>query len=397
MQRIVWEIQTDIFAQCACVGAIYDSVHSEEPAEQERKQPTERKRSSTDPIVMSVPTSNDLDSNSMLADTDVAHHEQKRECGIVPPNLTLLHNGAASGGATSLDDIRPMFSTPTTPQSTSYNTKTQYTGFGLAQSQPNSTNISMRSISQSSQDPYSSYSSSTSSHVSSSSSLIQGSVTEAVLERTSVLLLHQVTADLQKMNPSHSQPLSMGTPQFGYQYGHSKSFHGTHATYPESNQLQPLTAQTLPIRLNTAAAPTQPAIQGPTISEIYSDPEELERGKTEDQSKNTLFQRRSTLKSSGEGVQVRDYDDSTLRSKQKKVDSPDIERSRTPKVTDNTLPKSDSRDFDRTLAEGKTQPSIIHGAGIVVSIVSAIITAYIYICMGIRLACTFLVWSDCIV
>lgn len=306
---------------------------------------------------MTGPTpAGDIESNSMLADTGAVYQEHKMEYGIVPPNLTLLRNGAENRGATSLDDVRPMCSTPTTPPSASYSTQAQYRDpFSLAQSQPSSTNISMRSISQSSQDPYSSYSSSTGSHVSSSSSLLQRNITDAVLERTSVMLFHQVTAGFQRY-PNNSQ--AVGNTQFGYQYGHSRSFHEPHVTYPEPQQLEP-SAQTLP-RLNTAA-PTQPAIQGPTISEIYSDPEEVEKERAENRSKKGISQKRQIVKSSTEGVhEGHDYDDTTLRPKQKTSDSPEIERSRTPRVGENPLPdQSDSRDLDVTVADRKLQPTVL--------------------------------------
>lgn len=312
---------------------------------------------------MTVPTpAGDIESKSVLADTGVVHQEHKMECGIVPPNLTLLRNGTENRGATSLDDVRPMCSTPTTPPSACYSTQTQYRDpFSLAQSQPSSTNISMRSIS-GSQDPYSSYSSSTSSHVSSSSSLLQRNITDAVVERASVMLLHQVNAGFQRFNPTNSQ--AVGNTQFGYQHGHSRSFHEPHVTYPESHQLQP-SVQTLP-RLNTAA-PTPPAIQGPTINEIYSDPEEIEKERADNQNKKSMSQKKSSREGVHEG---HDYDDDTLRPKQKTSDSPEIERSRTPRVGENPVPdQSDSRDLDVTVAERKMQPTV-HGRGIVLLLFS---------------------------
>lgn len=370
MQGIVGEIPflhiLGIYVYCSIIACMAISLYSGEAIEQELRQSIERRRSSTDPIVMTVQTPGDLESKPTHADTGIAHQEHKIEPGIFPPNLTLLRNGAENRGATSLDDVRPMCSTPSTPPSASYSTKSQHRSpfkFSLAQSQSSSTNTSMRSISQSSQDPYSSYSSSNGSHVSSSSSLPQGNITDAVLERTSVMLLHQVTANFPRFNPNNNQ--LVGDTQFGYQYGQRRSFHEPHVTYAESHQLQ-RSAQTLP-RLNTAT-PTQPAIQGPTISEIYSDSEDVEKGQTENQSKKRMSQKRM-LGGSREGVhEGHDYDDTTL-TKQKPSDSPNIERSRTPRLAENPPPdQTDSQDLDVAVAE--RPPAHAYGRGIHVCITS---------------------------
>ena len=322
-----------------------------------------KKRSSIDPGTMTTSIPSDLDSRSMPTDALTLQQEQLKKSanGTVLPNLTLLQKGAGDG-TTSLDDIRPMCSSPNSPMSASYSTHRQHTDgrifqFGLTRSRPGSTNTSQRSISQSSQEPYSSFSSSNGSRVSSVSSLPQGSITEAVLERTSAMLFDRVTADLQFC---------------GYQFGLRTSYHGPHRSNPETSQLQLMTAHTMP-RNNPPSSLTQSAtiskepIHGPTISEIYSDPEE-DKGL---ENETGLSRRRGTLECPTGNVVCKSmcelppsdtaYDDTTLRLKRKERKSSDNERSRTPKALEQQL-QAEHRELDANLALGIHQ-SPSHGKG----------------------------------
>jgi hypothetical protein len=107
------------------------------------------------------------------------------------------------------------------------------------------------------------------------------------------------------------------------QSGHGGSFHGPHAPAPETFQLQLMASHTLPPRINPATVCSQPAIgpiSRPTITEIYSDPEEDE--KTSSQSKGTL---ECLADPRREPIEVREqnsyhtnsYDDTTLRPRQR--------------------------------------------------------------------------------
>ena len=203
-----------------------------------------RERSATDPYKgLAVSTPSDLDIRSISSD-GFSMLQQDSD----PATVT------SGTGAGSLDNV---LSNPTTPASVS-----QRQHVGLTRSPPSGTSMSLRSISQSSQE-YGSYLSSSSSCVSSSSSLHQGSLTQAVLERTSAMLLDRVTTEIATFGHHPS--------------GHSRSFHGPHNTpNPDTIQLQLTTSRTLPPGTAPALCmpPAAEPIRRPSISEIYSDQEE---------------------------------------------------------------------------------------------------------------------------
>ena len=254
---------------------------------------------------MTASTPSGLDSNSEACTAQ----ERRQEDYIVPTSLTPLHTGAADG----VDNV----SLPGTPVSTaSYGRPVQQAHpCSLARSSSSgrkSTN-SLQHFCQNNHDHYSSYSSSDGSCVSSYSSLPQGSIFDAVVERTSAKLFDHMVAESRSSNSNYMYRQS----------GHGGSFHGPHAPAPETFQLQLMASHTLPPRINPATVCSQPAIgpiSRPTITEIYSDPEEDE--KTSSQSKGTL---ECLADPRREPIEVREqnsyhtnsYDDTTLRPRQR--------------------------------------------------------------------------------
>ena len=227
-----------------------------------------RRRSDTDPLTQSTTS---LPLNSVSGDASTAQ-------------LT----GDGSG---SLGNIYP----PTPGSSFSSQLPQTPLSGSLARSPPSGTSFSLRSTSQSSQD-HSCSASSNSSCVGSHSSL--NHATEAVLERTSQMLFEHVTANL-----SRSLPRS-----------------GVHGI-PASLQLAQSTSQTLPPRITSFLPPPAYPVEGPTISEIFSDQEE-----------SGLEERRDTLVE--RKVQATQTSSLTTKFELKpEMRERDIEQSATPRVS----------------------------------------------------------------
>ena len=262
-----------------------------------------KKRSTSHPVTAS--TSSGLDSNP----EDCITQDRRQEDYTVPASLTPLHNGAENGGG-FLDNV----SLPGTPLSTaSYGGPVQQAHpCSSAQSSSIGTTNSLQHFCQHNQEHCSNYSSSTSgSCFSSCSSLPQGNIFDAVVERTSAKLADRMMAGVHSGNSNY----------MCRQSGHGGSYHGPHAPPPETLQL--MTSHTLPPRISPAAI--QPAnckgpICGPTITEIYSEPEEDEKAQLQ---RNGILECPENPRRGPHEVREQNsphtssYDDTTLRPKQR--------------------------------------------------------------------------------
>ena len=332
-----------------------------------------KKRSSTDPLDMSQSTL----SLTLTESTDVQHEQMGRlENGPVLP--TCLPNKGKN--AVSLESFSQAFSSPeTSPSITSgryrHHSHT-LTGSG-----------SMRSTSQTSQEPYSS--SSNISQVSSSSSLAQRSIHEEVTDKAAYIIVSRMEQGSEMHREASISQLSMASSDSRRYYKHSRSCHGPHTGDPDAsmpNKKQLSRSLCLPNASNgrilddltahaqsTASAMT--TIQSPTITEIWSDPEHAEEERGQVDSNTEHGQKRAehvptatSPHSNGElipnepEVSGASYDDTTLRSKEKKRNIRDREYSLTPKASlDLEQPPTESRNFDVTLRE--CQPSSLLGKG----------------------------------